>query len=299
LTTNLPAALDNWTNPVTTDLITSPTVGLVKLLGDHNDAIEYIEQILFGSPINAATSVLNRITTLEAGAITFVEADGSPSLKRKVLRVGGQLTDVDADIALLEWGVTQLKDWVGGPLSGKGGYALQVNTAGNGVDLVAPYDIESLSGGQLVIALDAPNSRVTMAVSPPAPIVIPWSTAPFTSSVAIAAGVTEWPNNNRRRKTVLTNALQARMSVMMGSTAFTAGTVLGVQYSLDGTSGWTYLDGATGPNVAVSAANTCAAGAWVNLAALAKADVYLRLVGQGGTGTIEAASVGTIELQVR
>jgi len=67
------------------------------------------------------------------------------------------------------------------------------------------------------------------------------------------------------------------------------------QYSTDGGSNWDYLDGVTGPTCGIAVGVN--AGAWVDLAIAAKADVLLRVVTINGDN--DTAGVGPIRLQFR
>jgi hypothetical protein len=69
-----------------------------------------------------------------------------------------------------------------------------------------------------------------------------------------------------------------------------------VQYSTDQAS-WNYLDGATGPSVNLTTTGL-KVSSWVNLAAGAKADVFLRVVGVNGDGTADPG-FASILLQVK
>ncbi len=100
-----------------------------------------------------------------------------------------------------------------------------------------------------------------------------------------------------RTKADLTNATQARMVVKMMGTAGAAAAELRAQYSTDDST-FAYLDGATGPSCAINVNNTTVVSSWVNLAAGAKADVFLRVVGIGGDGGIDP-TFGNISIQVR
>jgi hypothetical protein len=69
-----------------------------------------------------------------------------------------------------------------------------------------------------------------------------------------------------------------------------------VQYSTDQAS-WNYLDGGTGPSVNINTTGL-KVSSWVNLAAGAKADVFLRAVGVNGDGTADPG-FSNIILQVK
>jgi hypothetical protein len=74
---------------------------------------------------------------------------------------------------------------------------------------------------------------------------------------------------------------QARVNV-----AGAAGSWARLQYSTDNQVTWAYLDGASGPEIALNAAGTFASP-WVALAAAAKADVHIRVVAGGGDGVAD------------
>ena len=113
----------------------------------------------------------------------------------------------------------------------------------------------------------------------------------------LPAAVTEWLGGVRRLKADLTDYTQARMTATVGATPGSAGSKVAVQYSTDQSS-WAYLDASAGPNAEVDSASTCETGAWVNLDAGAKADVFLRLVTVGGDGVVDP-TVGLITVQFR
>lgn len=75
------------------------------------------------------------------------------------------------------------------------------------------------------------------------------------------------------------------------------GSVLRAQYSLDG-SAWSYLDGATGPSVAIDSTtgDTPRASSVITPENAALADVYLRIVGLNGDAALDPI-FGLIELQ--
>jgi len=117
---------------------------------------------------------------------------------------------------------------------------------------------------------------------------------------------TIWPNmpaaqteffgaTSMRTKYDLTNATQARLLVNVGPVAGVAGSTLRVQFSTDQT---TWNDLVTGgASVAINSAGTLQVSAFGNIVAGAKADVFLRIVGENGNGTADPR-FGTVELQV-
>lgn len=149
----------------------------------------------------------------------------------------------------------------------------------DGHDAVEAVQTWALGGvpTYMVVPVIAPQSAVT------------WSSQP--------AAVTELFGAPRSRLRLdLTGRRQARLTVRtVGAGA--AAAQLRAQYSTD-ESVWAYLDGSAGPSAPLGAANTTAAGAWVDLAAAAKADVVLRVVGIDGDGAANP-SFGLVTLQVR
>jgi hypothetical protein len=71
---------------------------------------------------------------------------------------------------------------------------------------------------------------------------------------------------------------------------------LRAQYSTDQSS-WNYLDGSSGPSVNEDTTGL-QVSSWVNLAAGAKADVFLRIVGLDGDGSTDPF-FGRLDIQVK
>jgi len=139
------------------------------------------------------------------------------------------------------------------------------------------------------------SSGVLSGIPLTIPIRAAYSTQAWTS---MPAALTEFNANTQGRiKSDLTSATQARIVVKTMSTPGSAGSELRAQYSTDESS-WNYLDGATGPSTAITAANTTLVSGWVNLVSGAKADVFLRIVGINGDG-VTSPSFGSINVQVR
>jgi hypothetical protein len=84
----------------------------------------------------------------------------------------------------------------------------------------------------------------------------------------------------------MTNALEARLIVNV-ETAGAATAKLRVQYSIDQSS-WSYLDGSAGPSVDINTTGL-KVSSWVSIAAGAKGDRFLRLVGLDGNDTADPA----------
>lgn len=143
------------------------------------------------------------------------------------------------------------------------------------------------SGQNIDIGATA-GSVFTYALSLSAP------TAGFPWTVPVA--VTEFLGKRwHRTKFDLTNFTQARL--LTSQDAVPGGTpILAVQYSTDAWATNHYLDGGTGPSIAISAIGINDSG-WVNIAAGAKADVQLRVV---GSDALNFADVfGSIWLEVK
>lgn len=110
------------------------------------------------------------------------------------------------------------------------------------------------------------------------------------------AALTEfWGRSASRLQYDLTDATQARFMVNLDTAGVTSAK-LRVQYSTDQVS-WNYLDGGTGPSVTLDSTGLKTTN-WVNITALAKADVFLRVVGLDGDGAADP-SFGVVELQIR
>ena len=115
----------------------------------------------------------------------------------------------------------------------------------------------------------------------------------LTAAQAAGATFTEFDTSFRHRvKLDLTNATQMRIQFCQGNnTANTA--KLAVQYSTNGTS---FTDAGVFANF--GAINTTQVGAWTNIPAGMKADVFLRFGATGGDGT-EIPEFGNVYIQVK
>jgi hypothetical protein len=157
-----------------------------------------------------------------------------------------------------------------------------------------PVPIKAVDQGDGTYSLKVLGSGAA-AIPFTIPFVAGYATITWTS---MPAALTEFNAAARGRiKVDLTNATQARLIVHMMSTAGSANAELRAQYSTDDSS-FSYMDGATGPSVAINAANVTLVSSWVNLAAGAKADVFLRVVGINGDGAT-SPTFGNISIQVR
>lgn len=127
-----------------------------------------------------------------------------------------------------------------------------------------------------------------------APIYHPFVSAQAEGSNALLVRASNWNAVHLAKS----GSAQVRLVAwVVGAGA--AGSVLRAQYSLDGSS-WSYLDGATGPEVSIASASTDtpAVSSWVVVTAAALADVYLRLVGLTGDGAVDP-EFGEISLQYK
>ncbi|MCD6418369.1 hypothetical protein J7M00_06260 [bacterium] len=110
------------------------------------------------------------------------------------------------------------------------------------------------------------------------------------------AALRELFNNTGNRTMVdLTNATQVRLTVGV-VVAGAATAQIRAQYSTD-LSTWSYLDGGTGPSVAINTAGL-KVSSWVNIVSAAQTDVYIRIVGINGNG-IADPQFGLITLQFK
>jgi hypothetical protein len=105
-------------------------------------------------------------------------------------------------------------------------------------------------------------------------------------------GSTRWET-----KFPLNSFTQARITVNV-MTKGSTGSTLAAQYSIDNGASWSYLDGSSGPSVGISASTGLVVSSWVNLAAAAKSDVMLRIVGAGGNA-VASPAFGRIDIQVK
>lgn len=113
---------------------------------------------------------------------------------------------------------------------------------------------------------------------------------------SMPSALTELGGSTRHRtKYDLSNASTARVVVNV-MLAGAANAVICVQYSTDQTT-WNYLDNGTEPCAPINSTGV-RTSAFVNLAAAAKADVFLRVVGRGGNGWT-SPQLGQVSLQIK
>ena len=125
------------------------------------------------------------------------------------------------------------------------------------------------------------------------------SPGPTAFSWAVPAALTEFNASVLyRAQHDLTNATQARLLLFLPSPNIVppAIPVLAAQYSTNGGTAWSYLDGSTGPALTYGAG--VVSSGWISLTAGAKADVLLRVVAAGGNGSTSLV-FGAIYLQVK
>ncbi len=110
-----------------------------------------------------------------------------------------------------------------------------------------------------------------------------------------------WLNSERHiRRVDLTNYRQCRLVIQKRAVAGAAASTLTVYYSTTfSTLVANYASiGVSSVQVAANGASTAVESAWVGLTALARADVYVALVGQGGDGALDP-TFGFVEVQFR
>lgn len=99
------------------------------------------------------------------------------------------------------------------------------------------------------------------------------------------AALTELPGS--RINLDLTHGLQVRVSLNV-VTIGNAGARVGAQCSNDGGATWHFFDDISQPNVLIDSTGP-KQSAWVDLIAVCKGDVLLRVGGQGGNGALDPA----------
>lgn len=103
-----------------------------------------------------------------------------------------------------------------------------------------------------------------------------------------------------KSKLDLTNFTQCRIVVQMRGTAGSAGSKLIARYkTTDSTTASDFSDiGTSEISATITSSNTITTSSWIDLAAGAKADVFVVVVGSGGNGST-SPTVGSIHLQFR
>lgn len=115
----------------------------------------------------------------------------------------------------------------------------------------------------------------------------------------MAAALTEMVAGSPRgrMKYDFTRAQQVRLTLMV-TTVGSASAEVRAQYSTDSGGSWNYLDGGTGPSVGIASTTGVKDSGWVDLAAGAKGDVWLRLISINGDGAADP-SFGLGHIHVR
>lgn len=159
--------------------------------------------------------------------------------------------------------------------TGHAGHLLRVKSAETGVEFVA----ETVR--TTTILMVTPGNTGTRL----------WSNMPAAKTEIFGA-------SDHRLSLELAPWTQTRLQARMVSGG-AAGSTFRVEYSSDGGSNWNYLDGTSGPQVAISASGSLLIGSWVTLSAGARTgDVLLRIVGLGGDGVLDPG-VGQVWLQFK
>ncbi len=137
-------------------------------------------------------------------------------------------------------------------------------------------------GGQLLVPLQADGS-----------VAAPWTNMPLAEAFLFGS-------HRCVVKVDLTNYTQVRMVVNKQATAGAAAAKLIAKYRTAFSTTVTDYSaiGTSAVEVAVNVQNTVLATAWVDLAAGAKADVFVVITGSGGDGTLDPA-FGAISLQFK
>jgi hypothetical protein len=214
--------------------------------------------------------IIARLRTLEAATGTTV-ATPAPVQSASIVSSGvrsltpGSGTAMFNDIALTAVGSIALSQ-----ATQTITLTVPVLVAGTGITLTpAGNNITVAASGA---AATLPASAIGIYI-PPTSWIMPAALTEFNGS------------KNYRAKSDLTNATSARLLAVQVS-ALPVGPlpVLAAQYSTNGGSTWAYLDGGTGPSISTFSGASITDSGFVTLAAGAKADVQLRIVGSGGDG---------------
>lgn len=168
-----------------------------------------------------------------------------------------------------------------------GGQTINVKKTSGGTSFPVPL-------GALVVLISTTQAETIRSGQDPISCTINAATVTWTNQ---PAALTElFGLNDRRLPFDLSRFSQARITVNVEVAAFT-GATLRAEFAT--TDGGTYaaLDNSTGPNVAIDTTGT-KVSSWVNLTTAARADVFLRIVGVGGDGTVDP-DLGLISIQFR
>lgn len=132
-----------------------------------------------------------------------------------------------------------------------------------------------------------PSTETVLMFAAPGTAVA-WANQPSTLDEFLSRAI-------HRVKKDLSLVTQARLEVMVSALGASTATIA-LQYSTD-QSTWNYLDGGTGPSVAINGGGL-KVSSWVNVTGGAKADVFLRLVGNGGDGAADP-SFGNCHVELK
>ena len=160
--------------------------------------------------------------------------------------------------------------------------------------ITALATVETSAGAQAKVDLHAATPH---GGSPPTPVNIPLICAAIWTNMP--AALAEFlVTNSYRTKADLTNATQCRVIANLTAVGGSATAEIRIQYSLDGT---TFLDLGTFANTPAAVIGTTTGlkvGSWATIAAGAKADVFLRVMGINGNGAADP-NFQKIVLQVK
>jgi hypothetical protein len=164
------------------------------------------------------------------------------------------------------------------------------------VENVAIVDAGGVS--QLLDAIIAQSPSKEWATGDPAYTanVIPLNGVSIATWTNQPAALTETPQTRLSANLALYNEVRLSMNITV---AGVSGALLRLQYTTDlsGATGWTYLNGGTGPEIAIGSTGI-KTSPWATIVTLARAEVLLRLVGINGNGNVDPAfAVSTVQLR--
>lgn len=142
------------------------------------------------------------------------------------------------------------------------------------------------TAGQYLVKVNGTDYNTQWATFQPQMAMTMFTNIGGAAWTSMPAALTEHHGAVRTRAiTDLSMYSQARITCAVAGVAGVAGAELRVQYSDITQATWNYLDASAGPACSIATVNKAAVGTWVNLAAGAKTDVVLRVVGINGNGT--------------
>lgn len=218
-------------------------------------------------------------------------------------RIAALGSDTNVDLILEPKGSGRLKE----RLSGTG------HTVVSSVDFTAKGDILAGTGASARSAVTAGSDGSMLQADSSQSAGVRWRAAPqlvVPINCAPAAGST-WTNqpaadtfllgsHRHIAKADLTEYRQVRLVVNKQATSANAGATIRAAYrtTFSTTVGDYSAIGTSTVSVAIDTTNTVLASSWIDLAAGAKADVFLALIGAGGDGVIDP-TFGSMSLQFR